>query len=146
MYKLYDTSGYTYDMDIYLGKGRTCVARHMTATQSTVKQLTKNVEGHGHKLYMDDFFTSPDLFNDLTKQNINCCGTIRPNRKGLPQNLLPQNKRLKPGDIHSRTKDDMMAMVRRDKRDVYTLTNMHNPPTNGNFCDKHGNAIKPRII
>jgi hypothetical protein len=23
---------------------------------------------------------------------------------------------------------------------------MHHPPTNGNFCDEHGNAIKPEII
>jgi hypothetical protein len=26
------------------------------------------------------------------------------------------------------------------------LTNMYNPSTNGNFCDKHGSAIKPRTI
>jgi len=25
------------------------------------------------------------------------------------------------------------------------MTNMHHPPANGNFCDKHGNAIKPKI-
>jgi hypothetical protein len=41
-----------------------------------------------------------------------------------------------------------MGMVWRDKRDVhvYILTNMHTPPTNGNFCGEHGNAIVPRII
>jgi hypothetical protein len=37
-------------------------------------------------------------------------------------------------------------MVWRDKRDVHVLTNMHHPPANGNFCDEHGNAIKPEII
>jgi hypothetical protein len=37
-------------------------------------------------------------------------------------------------------------MVWRDKCDVYILTFMHNPPTDGNFCDKHGYAVKPRII
>jgi hypothetical protein len=26
------------------------------------------------------------------------------------------------------------------------LTNMHNPPAEGNFCDDHGNAIKPEIV
>ena len=25
-------------------------------------------------------------------------------------------------------------------------TNMHNPPAKGNFCDEHGNAIKPSNI
>jgi hypothetical protein len=37
-------------------------------------------------------------------------------------------------------------MVWRDKRDIYILKNMYNPLTNSNFCDEHGNAIKPRII
>jgi hypothetical protein len=37
-------------------------------------------------------------------------------------------------------------MARSDKKDVHVLTNMHHPPTNGNFCDEHGNAIKPEII
>jgi hypothetical protein len=37
-------------------------------------------------------------------------------------------------------------MVWRDKRDIYIMTNMHNLPTNDNFHDEHGNAIKPRII
>jgi hypothetical protein len=73
--------GYIYNMDIYLRKDRTCATRDMTATHVTVKQSTKNVEGHEHKLYMDNFFSSPDLFNDLTKQKINCCGKVRPNRK-----------------------------------------------------------------
>jgi hypothetical protein len=26
------------------------------------------------------------------------------------------------------------------------LMNMHNPPAKGNFCDKHGNTLKPVII
>jgi hypothetical protein len=37
-------------------------------------------------------------------------------------------------------------MVWRDKRDIHLLTNMHHPPANGNFCDEHGNPIKPEII
>jgi hypothetical protein len=37
-------------------------------------------------------------------------------------------------------------MVGRDKRVVHLLTTMHHPPANGNFCDEHGNAIKPEII
>jgi hypothetical protein len=50
------------------------VTRDITVTHTIVKQLTKKVEGHGHKLYMD-IILSPDLFNDLTKQKIDCCGT-----------------------------------------------------------------------
>jgi hypothetical protein len=36
---------------------------------------------------MDNFFSSPELFDDLTKKKINCCGTVRLNRKGIPEDL-----------------------------------------------------------
>jgi hypothetical protein len=39
------------------------------------------------------------------------------------------------GNIHSRTKDGMTALVWRDKHDVYILTNMPITPTNSNFCE-----------
>jgi hypothetical protein len=32
---------------------------------------------------MDNLFSSPNLFDDLRKKKINCCGTFRPNRKGI---------------------------------------------------------------
>jgi hypothetical protein len=75
IYKLCDTSGYTYDMDIYLRKDRTHVTRDMTVTHTTVKQLTLKVEGHRHKLYMD-IILSPDLLNDLAEQKINYFGEL----------------------------------------------------------------------
>jgi hypothetical protein len=41
---------------------------------------------------------------------------------------------------------DLTAMVCRDTQDIHILTNMHHPPTNGNFCDEHENTVKPEII
>jgi hypothetical protein len=70
---------------VYLGKDRTCTTDTMTATHATVAGLTRRVENVGHKLYMDSFFSSPDLFDDLHSRKINCCGTVRLNRKGMPQ-------------------------------------------------------------
>ena len=40
----------------------------------------------------------------------------------------------------------MTAVVWKDKRDVCLLTNLHNPPREGNYRDEHGNAIKPAIV
>jgi hypothetical protein len=37
-------------------------------------------------------------------------------------------------------------MIWKDKGHVNMLTNMHHPPAEGNFCDEHGNALKPAII
>jgi hypothetical protein len=111
IFKLCDCTGYTYDMKVYLGKDRQRVTQDLTATHATVKELTRRVEGLGHKLYMDNFFTSPDLFDDLTKCKINCCGTVRPNRKGMPQDLADRRLKLKRGDIRARTRGDLTAVV-----------------------------------
>ena len=56
IFKHCDSTGYTYDMKVYLGKDRQRTAQHLTATHVTVTELTRKVEGHGHKLYIENFF------------------------------------------------------------------------------------------
>jgi hypothetical protein len=123
-------------MEVYLGKDRQCATTDMTATHATVKQLTRSVKGHGHKLYMDNYFSSTDLYNDLTRQKINCCSTVRPNHKGMPDDFRSKTLRLKQGDIRARTYGDLTAVVWKDKRDLHMLANIHVSPTEGNFCDE----------
>jgi hypothetical protein len=146
IYKLCDSTGYTYDMGVYLGNDRQQPAQHLAATHTTVTNLTRRVEGVGHKLYMDSFFSSPDLFDDLAQKKIYCWGTVRLHRKGMPKDLKPKTLRLKRGDIRVRTRGDLTGVVWRDKRDVCILTNIHDPPREGNLRDEHGNAIKLGIV
>jgi len=51
-------------MRVYLSKDSHS-ANNMTATHATVRHLTCRVEGVGYKTFMDNFFSSPRLFNDL---------------------------------------------------------------------------------
>ena len=41
MFKLCDSTGYTYDMNVYLGKDRQRAEQHLTATHATVTNLTR---------------------------------------------------------------------------------------------------------
>jgi len=41
MFKLCDSTGYTYDMNVYLGKDRQRAAQHLTATHATVTNLSR---------------------------------------------------------------------------------------------------------
>jgi hypothetical protein len=54
IYKWYNSTGYTYDMEVYLRKDRQCKAHDLTATYATVTELTRKV-GRGNKLFMDNF-------------------------------------------------------------------------------------------
>jgi hypothetical protein len=40
----------------------------------------------------------------------------------------------------------MTAMIWKGKQDMYILINLHRPPTEGKFCDKHGKTHKPVIV
>ena len=67
-FKLCDTTGYMYDMKVYLGKDRQRTAQHVTATHVTVTELTRKIEDCGHKLYVDNFFSSLNYLNSARKR------------------------------------------------------------------------------
>jgi hypothetical protein len=64
-------------MSAYLGRERRCATASMTASPENVSGLTTRTENLGHKLYIDNFFSSPDLYNYLHTKAINCCGVVR---------------------------------------------------------------------
>jgi hypothetical protein len=81
IYKLYDKSGSTYDMRVYPGKQRNVASTDVTPTHGMGLELVQKVEGVEPKIFMDNYFTSLKLFNDLHHMKINACGAVRHNRK-----------------------------------------------------------------
>ena len=136
----------THDMKVYLGKNRQRTAQHVTANHATVTELTRKIQASGHKLYMDNFFSSPELFGDLAKKQIYCCVTVRLNRKGISQDLAHKTIKLKQGEICIRTRVDVMVLLWWDKRDICVLMNIHDAPAERNFCNGGGKAIKPKTV
>jgi len=111
IYKLCSESGYTCDMKMYLGKDPRSATDDMTATHTTVRYLTCRVEGLEHKLLMDNFFSSPRLFDDLLRQKIHSCGTVQSNRKDMPSDFGPKKLILTKGDIRVRTRGNLTALA-----------------------------------
>jgi hypothetical protein len=58
---------------------------HLIITHATVPELKRKIQERGHKLYMDNYFSTPDLFDDLDTKQIYCSSTVRSNRKGMPR-------------------------------------------------------------
>ena len=57
----------------------------------------------------------------------------------------PKQLKLKRGDVRVRTKGGLTALVWKDRREVYMLTNM-DPPPEGNFCDDSNRPMKSHIV
>jgi len=97
IYKLCNSLGYTYDMSVYLGKQRQHAAAQITAMHRTVLQVIWSVQGLGHKIFKNNYFTSPALFDDLFQRKINGCGTVRHERHGMPWDIGPKYLKMKRG-------------------------------------------------
>jgi hypothetical protein len=74
---------------------------------------------------------SPNLFNDLQTEAIDCWVTVRTNLKLMPSDY-GWKLRLKRGDIKKRKEGDLADVAWRRKRNIRVLTDMPRPPAEGN--------------
>jgi hypothetical protein len=97
------------------------------ATHDTVIRMTHDYAAQQLTLFTDSFFTSPTLLHSLQQRGIHLCGSVRRNRKGLPD--IPQNevKDLSQGQWIQRQKGDMSLAVWKDQRVMWILYNHCSP-------------------
>jgi hypothetical protein len=83
--------------------------------------MTKRVEGVGCTLYMDNFLSSQDVYNDLHTRGISCFENVTQNLKGMPGGggFGRKTVKLKQGDIQAKVRGNLTAMIQKDKQDVH---------------------------
>ena len=115
-------TGCVLDLIVYIG-AQTAIIRNpdLGISGSVVSTLMAPYLGKGHSLYIDNWYTSPQLAMFLHSHQTNMCGTVRPNWRGLPQ----LTKKLKKGEVEALHNNTMMALKWKDKREVFMLTTMH---------------------
>ena len=55
--------------------------------------MCSGLEGFGHHLNTDNFYTSVDLYQYLVENNIYACGTIKGSRKNFPKDIVFEGTR-----------------------------------------------------
>jgi hypothetical protein len=123
-----------HDMNVYLGKDR-CADQDETASHVMVRDLYKRVNGVGQKLYIDNFFSSWELFDDLIMK-ISICRT----------RLMQHRTLTKEGKgIRVRVRGDMTVLVWKDKWDAH---NAEHAQTSSRrlFLWRAWKCIKPAIV
>jgi hypothetical protein len=117
---------------MYFDKGRNRATATMTATHANMTEMTAGIENVGQNISIDHLFSFPDLHDNLLAKTINFFGTVRRNQKGILRDFINELK-MRPDDIKTRVRDDLTAIVQKDKRNLNKLTNMHCPLAEGNF-------------
>ena len=117
-------TGYICNTIMYAGKGTQFSEKYRDygLSTSSVLSLVDALLGKGYCITMDNFYTSPELFELLLKQKT--YGTVRSNRRNLPSEF--SKEKLKKGEVRAWQKGKMMALRWKDKKDVCILSTVHN--------------------
>ncbi|KAK3728257.1 hypothetical protein QZH41_006731 [Actinostola sp. cb2023] len=132
LFELCDSeTSYLYRFEVYLGKERNQQAQTPSAigkSGEVVTQLTNGLEGKGHNLYIDNWYTSVGLTHLLQAKGIYVCGTVRPNRKGYPAELKTlKGSKMARGNSEIRSYNGITALAWKDTKLVHFLSTIHSP-------------------
>jgi hypothetical protein len=123
-------NGYVLNLQVYTGKPGGGIADagrlDVGLGHRVVDILTQPFQNHYHHVYIDNFFNSVDLLEDLERNGTYACGTVRLNRLGLPDRIKKANIRI-PGTSVKMQKGNMLAVVWFDKRKVGMLSTCQDP-------------------
>jgi len=80
-----------------------------------------------HVIYMDNFFTSVRLVEDLEVNKIFCVGTIRTNKLKATSELLNKGmlQTMERGDYMFQTKGSVAVTVWKDHKEIYLISNAY---------------------
>ncbi|XP_059062765.1 piggyBac transposable element-derived protein 4-like [Achroia grisella] len=120
-------TGYLYQFEVYSGKGDS--TENEGLGYNVVMKLCSNVP-RNTLIAFDNFFTSCNLMEDLYDKNIYAVGTVRCNRKDLPDMIKkkqPKPLRLDKHQFSAVTAEPITAIKWLDTKEVTVLTTAHQP-------------------
>ncbi len=114
-------NGYICSFSIYTGKDTDGPRPPHGLGYQVVMNLTKKFVNKGYIVYTDNFYSSPQLSMDLLSKGLLTTGTLRSNRKNVPQGVQTK-ERSERGDCKFYYHKDLTVVKWRDNRDVFALS------------------------
>ncbi len=121
-------NGYTVDFNVYTGKNAAKDISQHGLSYDVVMELMDPYLGQGYHLYLDNFYTSPQLVKDLFSKGTPSVGTVKPNRKDFPKSLLNVKawaKKRDRGSVRWVRHSPVLALQWIDSKPVSILTTLH---------------------
>jgi len=92
-------SGYVYNLNVYTGAQPTNSAHNLAF--SVVDRLYVTIKGKGHWVYLDRWFSSPQIFDHLWGCKMKAVGTVMSNRKEMPKEAFSGKTEKKVKKYHA---------------------------------------------
>ena len=120
---------YVCNFQIYTGKNDKTPEAGLS--HRVILDLAQPYLNKGHRLFMDNFYSSPTLYEELYEKKTLACGTVRQDRKGMPSAIMTKFTPNYTRGQSTFLKYKNVTVVRwKDKRDVFALSTFH-----GNACN-----------
>ncbi|XP_067130210.1 piggyBac transposable element-derived protein 4-like [Centruroides vittatus] len=124
------STGYVHNMIMYTGSETELknnvqgldISNQLKSTK-IVLSLMDQLLNKGYMLFVDNYYTSPVLFDLLVDFKTDAVGTLRKNRKELPEDI--KKKKLKKGDFIAFYRKKLMTLKWQDKKEVCMLSTVH---------------------
>ena len=139
-------TGYIWNFVVYTG-GDTRYNeqyRELPITAQIVCKRCNPLFGKGYCLYTDNFFMSPSLADILVSKQTDFVGTLRLNRRNVPQKV--KEAKLKKTEIVVAFKNKTMVLKWKDKRDVTVLSTIHDNSMVKTVSRRGLETEKPKVI
>ena len=123
-------TGYLWCLLVYTGKNTVLQSSLITPdtpkTAAVVLKLLEPLFGRGHTLWIDNFFSSPELARKLKiEHSTDCVGTLKLNGKNVPKEV---KDKLEKGEIIARHTGPVTVLKWRDKN-VTMVSTYHSADT-----------------
>ena len=122
-------NGYVLDINVYTSKE--CGQNSKGLAQRVVLKLVEPFYGLGYNIFMDNYYTSAELYEKLYDQGLQACGTCRGDQIGLPRDVTKSTsatvKRMKHGEAIFHQRGHLTCVTWKDRKPVTILKTL--PPT-----------------
>nr|CAH7761067.1 unnamed protein product [Callosobruchus chinensis] len=131
----YSQTGYICMFDIYTGKSADAEKGSYGLGEKVVIKLTYSLKNQKCLVAFDNFFTSVPLMEKLLNDGIFAVGTVRTNRKNLPD-IYKDKTKMQRGQFMFETKGKLSAVKWMDSKCVHVVSNY--------FCPKETATVLRR--
>lgn len=148
-YELCESStGYTWNLMVFTGStmdlNSPIVPQNCKKTTAIVLCLVEKLLDQGYTLWMDNFYNDPELAKFLKSRKTDCAGTLRINRKSIPDEIKQQ--KLSKGELCVMHSGDVSVTKWRDKRVVTMISTYHNVEMIPCKTKTNENILKPVVV
>lgn len=150
-YQLCESStGYVWNILVYTGKTTIFPSSvsgldisKLDKPSQIVFTVVADLLNKGYMLHMDNYYSSPTLFDQLCERKTDAVGTVRVNRRNLPKDF--ESQELEKGEFCVWYRKKLMAMKWRDKKAVHFLSTVHDKDTKEVMQKTGVSKMKPLV-